>query len=178
MVLNYILVGCPWCYARFSPEQANTSGTYQSHDMVSRMVSGLENFEKNSIKYTFNSKLYLVEALTHASYQANRITPCYQRLEFLGDALLDFLVTQHLYFRHENLSPGVLTDIRQALVNNNIFAAIAVKYEYNKYLRQMSPKWFKSIENFITILEDEKEEKTNLVSIVLIVQLTPKSVFG
>ena len=150
------------CYARFWPEQANTSGAYQSHDMVSRMVSGLENFEKNSIKYTFNSKLYLVEALTHASYQANRITPCYQRLEFLGDALLDFLVTQHLYFRHEKLSPGELTDIRQALVNNNIFAAIAVKYEYNKYLRQMSPKWFKSIENFITRLDDEKEE--NLVS--------------
>ena len=150
------------CYARFWPEQANTSGAYQSQDMVSRMVSGLENFEKNSIKYTFNSKLYLVEALTHASYQANRVTPCYQRLEFLGDALLDFLVTQHLYFRHEKLSPGELTDIRQALVNNNIFAAIAVKYEYNKYLRQMSPKWFKSIENFITRLDDEKEE--NLVS--------------
>ena len=152
------------CYARFWPEQANTSGAYQSQDMVSRMVSGLENFEKNSIKYTFNSKLYLVEALTHASYQANRITPCYQRLEFLGDALLDFLVTQHLYFRHEKLSPGELTDIRQALVNNNIFAAIAVKYEYNKYLKQMSPKWFKSIENFITRLEDEKEENINLVS--------------
>ena len=150
------------CYARFWPEQANTSGAYESQDMVSRMVSGLENFEKNSLKYTFNSRLYLVEALTHASYQANRITPCYQRLEFLGDALLDFLVTQHLYFRHEKLSPGELTDIRQALVNNNIFAAIAVKYEYNKYLRQMSPKWFKSIENFITRLDDEKEE--NVVS--------------
>ena len=152
------------CYARFWPEQPNTSGADQSQEMVSRMVSGLENFEKNSLKYSFNFKLYLVEALTHASYQGNRVTPCYQRLEFLGDALLDFLVTQHLYFRHEKLSPGDLTDIRQALVNNNIFAAIAVKYEFNKYLRQMSPKWFKSIENFITRLEDEKEENINLVS--------------
>ena len=151
------------CYARFWPEQANTSGAYQSQDMVSRMVSGLENFEKNSIKYTFNSKLYLVEALTHASYHPNRITPCYQRLEFLGDALLDFLVTQHLYFRHEELSPGELTDIRQALVNNNIFATIAVKYEYNKYLKEMSPDWFRSIDNFITRLEDKKEENTNPV---------------
>ena len=151
------------CYARFWPEQANTSGAYQSHDMVSRMVSGLENFEKNSIKYTFNSKLYLVEALTHASYHLNRVTPCYQRLEFLGDALLDFLVTQHLYFRQEKLSPGKLTDIRQALVNNNIFATIAVRYEYNKYLKEMSPDWFRSIDNFITRLEDKKEENTNPV---------------
>ena len=119
------------CYAEFWPQKENNSGANQSQgirDMPSRMVSGLGNFE-NSIKYNFNSKSYLVEALTHASYQGNRITPCYQRLEFLGDALLDFLVTQHIYFRQENLSPGELTDIRQALVNNNIFAAIAVKYE-------------------------------------------------
>ena len=153
------------CYAEFWSQQVNNSGANQSQDMVSRMVSGLENFE-NSIKYTFNSKLYLLEALTHASYQTNRVTPCYQRLEFLGDALLDFLVTQHLYFRHEKLSPGDLTDIRQALVNNNIFAAIAVKYEYNKYLKQRSPELFKSIENFITKLEDKKEgkdENTDLV---------------
>ena len=113
--------------------------------------------------YTFNSKLYLVEALTHASYHLNRVTPCYQRLEFLGDALLDFLVTQHLYFRQEKLSPGKLTDIRQALVNNNIFATIAVQYEYNKYLKEMSPDWFRSIDNFITRLEDKKEENTNPV---------------
>ena len=154
------------CYAEFWPQKENNSGANQSQgirDMPSRMVSGLGNFE-NSIKYNFNSKSYLVEALTHASYQGNRITPCYQRLEFLGDALLDFLVTQHIYFRQENLSPGDLTDIRQALVNNNIFAAIAVKYEYNKYLKQMSPELFKSIENFITTLEDEKEENINLVS--------------
>ena len=150
------------CYARFWPEQTNKPGARQSQDMVARMVSGLENFE-HSINYTFNSKLYLVEALTHASYQANRVTPCYQRLEFLGDALLDFLVTQHLYFRNETLSPGELTDIRQALVNNNIFATIAVKYEYNKYLKEMSPDWFRSIDNFITRLEDKKKENANPV---------------
>ena len=49
-------------------------------------------------------------------------------------------------------------------MNNNIFAAIAVKYDYNKYLKQRSPQLFKSIENFITRLEDEKEENINLVS--------------
>ena len=150
------------CYARFWPEQANKREAPQSQDMVARMVSGLENFE-HSIKYTFNSKLYLVEALTHASYHLNRVTPCYQRLEFLGDALLDLLVTQHLYFRKEKLSPGKLTDIRQALVNNNILATIAVQYEYNKYLKEMSPDWFRSIDNFITRMVDKKEENTNLV---------------
>ena len=147
------------CYARFWADQESSTGARGNEDLVSRMVSGLETFEKNSIHYTFRSKLHLLEALTHASYQGNRVTPCYQRLEFLGDALLDFLVTQHLYFRHAKLSPGQLTDIRQALVNNNIFATIAVQHKYNKYLKQMSPRWFKTIENFITRVEDENEER-------------------
>ena len=149
----------PGCYARFWPDQTNAPRQQDRGDLMSRMISGLENFENESIKYTFHSKLNLLEALTHASYQANRVTTSYQRLEFLGDALLDFLVTQHLYFRHAKLTPGQLTDIRQALVNNNIFAAIAVKNEYHKYLKQMSPRWFKTVENFINRLDDEAEER-------------------
>ena len=149
----------PGCYARFWPDQTNASRQQDKGDLMSRMIAGLEKFEKKSIKYKFKSKLHLVEALTHASYHANRITTSYQRLEFLGDALLDFLVTQHLYFRHAKLTPGQLTDIRQALVNNNIFATIAVKNDYHKYLKQMSPQWFKTVENFINRLDDEAEER-------------------
>ncbi|XP_015776860.1 PREDICTED: endoribonuclease Dicer-like [Acropora digitifera] len=148
------------CYAKFWEQpESNMTGAGDNAAMAARLESGLENFEDNSIGYRFRSKLYLVEALTHASYHPNRITPCYQRLEFLGDAVLDFLVTQHLYFRHGKLSPGDLTDIRQALVNNNIFAVIAVKKDFNKYLKEMSPTLFKIIENFITFVDDENEER-------------------
>ena len=148
------------CYAPFWEQpESNMAGTGDNAAMAARLVSGLENFEKNSIGYQFRSKLYLLEALTHASYHPNRVTPCYQRLEFLGDAVLDFLVTQHLYFRHAKLSPGQLTDIRQALVNNNIFAIIAVKNDFNKYLKEMSPTLFKTIEKFITFVDDENEER-------------------
>ncbi|KAK2567376.1 Endoribonuclease Dicer [Acropora cervicornis] len=148
------------CYAPFWEQpKSNMTGAGDNAAMAARLESGLENFEENSIGYRFRSKLYLVEALTHASYHPNRITSCYQRLEFLGDAVLDFLVTQHLYFRHGKLSPGELTDIRQALVNNNIFAVIAVKKDFNKYLKEMSPTLFKIIENFITFVDDENEER-------------------
>ena len=147
------------CYARFWPDQTKITAAQGKGDMVFRLTSGLENFENESISYNFQQKLYLVEALTHASYHENRVTPSYERLEFLGDALLDFLVTQHLYFRHVNLSPGELTDIRQALVNNNIFAALAVEHSYHKYLKHMSPKWFQTMKNFIDRVEDEAEER-------------------
>ena len=151
----------PGCYVKFWPDQVNAPGPEDKEHLMSRMISGLENFEKESIKYTFQSKLHLLEALTHASYHANRVTTSYQRLEFLGDAILDFLVTQHLYFRHTKLTPGQLTDIRQALVNNNIFATIAVKNDYHKYLKQMSPQWFKTVGNFISRLEDEAAERND-----------------
>ena len=144
----------PGRYAMFNFSQTNLSAFDGIEELVSNMTSGLESFER-CINYNFQSKLYLLEALTHASYHANRVTVCYQRLEFLGDALLDFLLTQHLYFLHGNLSPGQLTDVRQALVNNNIFATIAVKYQYHKYLKQMSPQWFKKIANFLERVEDE-----------------------
>ena len=149
------------CYARFWPDQTKITAAQDKGDMVFRLTSGLENFENESISYNFQHKLYLVEALTHASYHENRVTPSYERLEFLGDALLDFLVTQHLYFRHVNLSPGELTDIRQALVNNNIFATLAVKHSYHKYLKHMSPKWFQTVKNFVDRVEDEAEERKN-----------------
>ena len=147
------------CYARFWPDQTKMTAAQGKGDMVSPLTSGLENFENKSISYNFQHKLYLVEALTHASYHENRVTPSYERLEFLGDALLDFLVTQHLYFRHVNLSPGELTDIRQALVNNNIFATLAVEHSYHKYLKHMSPKWFQTVKNFVDRVEDEAEER-------------------
>ena len=147
------------CYARFWPGQKKITAAQGKGDMVFRLTSGLENFENESISYNFQQKLYLVEALSHASYHENRVTPSYERLEFLGDALLDFLVTQHLYFRHVNLSPGELTDIRQALVNNNIFATLAVEHNYHKYLKHMSPKWFQTVKNFVDRVEDEAEER-------------------
>ena len=165
---NYSLDQSPGCYGGFWPDQTNAPRGRDNEDLVYQMISGLATFEKKSIKYTFQSKLHLLEALTHASYHPNRITACYQRLEFLGDALLDFLVTQHLYFRHLKLSPGELTKIREALVNNHIFGVIAVKNDYHKYLKQMSPQWFKTVENFINRVEDETEERKTKVGRELI----------
>lgn len=58
---------------------------------ILHLYSGLDEFEKR-LKYSFKNKALLIEALSHASYLPNRITSCYQRLEFLGDAVLgDFL---------------------------------------------------------------------------------------
>lgn len=82
---------------------------------------------------------------------------CYQRLEFLGDAILDYLITKHLYEDPRQHSPGVLTDLRSALVNNTIFASLAVKYDYHKYFKAVSPELFHVIDDFVQFQMEKNE---------------------
>uniref|UniRef100_A0A3Q2ZEE1 Dicer 1, ribonuclease type III n=1 Tax=Kryptolebias marmoratus TaxID=37003 RepID=A0A3Q2ZEE1_KRYMA len=123
---------------------------------LQHLISGFENFEKK-INYTFVNKAYLLQAFTHASYHYNTITDCYQRLEFLGDAILDYLITKHLYEDPRQHSPGVLTDLRSALVNNTIFASLAVKYDYHKYFKSISPELFYVIDDFVQFQLEKNE---------------------
>lgn len=51
------------------------------------MLDGYAELEE-SMGYKFREPSYLLQAFTHASYQPNKLTDCYQRLEFLGDAVL------------------------------------------------------------------------------------------
>ncbi|NXW00651.1 DICER Endoribonuclease, partial [Fregetta grallaria] len=123
---------------------------------LTHLISGFENFEKK-INYSFKNKAYLLQAFTHASYHYNTITDCYQRLEFLGDAILDYLITKHLYEDPRQHSPGVLTDLRSALVNNTIFASLAVKYDYHKYFKAVSPELFHVIDDFVQFQMEKNE---------------------
>jgi endoribonuclease Dicer len=111
--------------------------------------SGLDRFEVDVLGYKFRDKAYLVQAFTHNSYYDNQVTDCYQRLEFLGDAVLDFLITRHLYEDPQKHSPGTLTDLRSALVNNTFFASLAVKYQFQKYLKILSHDLFRVISAFV-----------------------------
>lgn len=85
------------------------------------------------------------------------LADCYQRLEFLGDAILDYLITKHLYEDPRQHSPGVLTDLRSALVNNTIFASLAVKYDYHKYFKAVSPELFHVIDDFVQFQLEKNE---------------------
>uniref|UniRef100_A0A674F5G5 ribonuclease III n=1 Tax=Salmo trutta TaxID=8032 RepID=A0A674F5G5_SALTR len=123
---------------------------------LNHLISGFESFERK-ISYTFQNKAYLLQAFTHASYHYNTITDCYQRLEFLGDAILDYLITKHLYEDPRQHSPGVLTDLRSALVNNTIFASLAVQYDYHKYFKAVSPELFHVIDDFVQFQLEKKE---------------------
>jgi endoribonuclease Dicer len=89
------------------------------------------------IGHKFRERSLLVEAITHASRPSSGV-PCYQRLEFVGDAVLDHLITRFLFFSYTDLPPGRLTDLRAAAVNNENFARISVKHKFHLHLRHGS----------------------------------------
>lgn len=95
----------------------------------------LSDLEKQ-IKVEFNDKKLLKQALTHRSYineNPDIDLENNERLEFLGDAVLEIAVTEYLYHNYEN-PEGELTNWRAALVNARMLAEIAGRIELDNYL--------------------------------------------
>ncbi|ESW19460.1 hypothetical protein PHAVU_006G127100 [Phaseolus vulgaris] len=95
-------------------------------------------FLESQLKYSFRDRSLLVEALTHGSYMLPEVPRCYQRLEFLGDSVLDYLITWHLYNKYPGMSPGQLTDMRSASVNNDCYAWCTIKHGLHKHVLHAS----------------------------------------
>ncbi|KAJ9548492.1 hypothetical protein OSB04_021035 [Centaurea solstitialis] len=93
---------------------------------------------ESKLGYEFQVKGLLLEAITHASDQEQGAGYCYQRLEFLGDSVLDLLITWYLYEKHKDIDPGELTDLRSASVNNENFAYAAVRRNLHPHLQYRS----------------------------------------
>lgn len=83
-----------------------------------------------------------------------------QRLEFLGDAVLDYLITVYLYDKYPGMSPGVLTDMRSASVNNDCYARSAVKAGLHKHILHASQKLHKDIVQTISNFQTLSTEST------------------
>lgn len=83
---------------------------------------------EKTIGYTFKKASLLDEALTHRSYlneNQNWKLPSNERLEFLGDAVLELIVTEELFHRFPNFQEGKMTSIRASLVNYVMLAVVA-----------------------------------------------------
>lgn len=125
--------------------------------------AGVVHDVESALGYTFRDRSFLLQAVTHASYYKNRLTDCYQRLEFLGDAVIDYLVTRYVYEGPRKFSPGQLTDLRSALVNNCFFASLIVRYGLHKCFKHCNPGLFSAIGRFVEYralsLDTENESK-------------------
>ncbi len=86
--------------------------------------------------YVFKDKSILIQAITHRSYlneHADFPYPHNERLEFLGDAVLELVVTEHLFVNYSN-PEGELTNWRAALVNAKTLAGIGNELAFEDFL--------------------------------------------
>jgi ribonuclease-3 len=92
---------------------------------------------EQSLNVTFSDKALLQRALTHRSYLNEN--PDYplednERLEFLGDAILDFITAEYLYNHFPEMAEGQLTNLRSALVRTETLAHFATELNLGHYL--------------------------------------------
>ncbi len=95
-----------------------------------------EDFEKKT-KIVFKNKNLLKQAFIHRSYineNPSKGLSHNERLEFLGDAVLELIVTDFLYKKFPNYTEGELTSVRSALVNAVIISSVAEAMGMNDYL--------------------------------------------
>lgn len=93
----------------------------------------LNDCEKN-IGYSFKNKLLLREALTHTSYAYENKVNSNERLEYLGDSILEFVISEYLFLEYKHLSEGEMTKVRANVVCEDSLFEIATKHNFSDFL--------------------------------------------
>lgn len=105
-------------------------------ELRTESIPNIEEVEK-IIGYNFNNKSLLCQAFTHSSYRHNCVS--YERLEYVGDSVLNLMITKQQFSMYPNLPPGLLSPLRAANVDTEKLARVAVKHKFHKYLRYNKP---------------------------------------
>ena len=86
---------------------------------------------EKKLDYSFKDKQLIIEALTHKSYKKPYNN---ERLEFLGDAVLDLIVGEYLFSKFPHSNEGILSKIRASLVNESGFTLLAKELGLGNYI--------------------------------------------
>lgn len=117
----------------------------QSEPMTEIPVPNLDEVEE-ILGYKFKDKSLLEEAFTDSSFSGE--LPSYERLEYVGDAVLNLLFTKEHYSLYPNLSPGPLTRLRAANVDTDKLARVAIRHGLHRFLRHKKPLLGEQIREF------------------------------
>ena len=93
----------------------------------------LEQVEK-SIGYTFTNKELLKTALTHTSYAYEHNIESNEKLEFLGDSILEFISSKYIYAKYPKLKEGEMTKVRASVVCEKSLYKVAKLHNFSDFL--------------------------------------------
>lgn len=94
------------------------------------MTTNLENLQQK-LGYTFNNIELLIQALTHQSYANDMDTTSYERLEFLGDSVIQVVVSDYI-FNNIIVDAGTSTKLRASLVSTNYLSEVSINLGLDK----------------------------------------------
>jgi dsRNA-specific ribonuclease len=121
------------CVGKFLPEISDFTPTpRQPQRQTCQFPVHLETKLDQLLDFKFENRALIWEALTHPSWQRDQTTGSYQRLEFLGDAVLDFLVARRLYTECPKLAEGRMTELRAALVNADFLSFLCMDFAFTE----------------------------------------------
>ncbi|KAI1153901.1 hypothetical protein F4825DRAFT_413296 [Nemania diffusa] len=109
--------------------------------------------------YKFSYPRLLRSAFTHPSYGSiYEGIPHYQRLEFLGDALLDMVCVDHLFCRFPGADPQWLTEHKMAMVSNQFLGCLCVSLSLQKHMVSMTGGLQKEISDYVTAITEARTQ--------------------
>ena len=93
-------------------------------------------FEKieKSIGYTFKNKNLLKKALTHTSYAYENRVESNEKLEFLGDSILEYISSKYIYNNYKNLKEGEMTKVRAEVVCEESLYKVAKLHNFSDFI--------------------------------------------
>jgi endoribonuclease Dicer len=121
-------------YTQYDPPEWQTAQPSPAQEDMARRIAA-------RLGYTFTHPRLLRCAFMHPSYSSRawEKLPSYQRLEFLGDALLDMTSVSYLYTRYPGADPQWLTEHKMAMVSNKFLGCLAVSLGFHKNVVSLSP---------------------------------------
>ncbi|MBP3802044.1 MAG: ribonuclease III [Clostridia bacterium] len=86
------------------------------------------------LNYTFKNKSLINTALTHTSYAYENNVESNEKLEFLGDSILEFVSSKYIYEKYPKLKEGEMTKVRATVVCEESLYKIAKKHNFSDFL--------------------------------------------
>ncbi len=112
---------------------------------------------KKNLNVEINNLELLQIAITHSSYANERNIRFNERLEFLGDTVLELVISEYLFSNNKNESEGYLTKIRALIVCENSLFEVAKKWNLGKYIYMSKGEELTGGRTRVSILADAVE---------------------
>ena len=90
---------------------------------------------EQELGYEFKDKKLLETALTHTSYAYEKKTQSNEKLEFLGDSILEFVSSEYIYDKYSKLKEGEMTKVRASVVCEKSLHEVAKEHNFSDFLK-------------------------------------------